>query len=100
MLAVPIYDTLSVMLIRLRQGRSPFVGDTSHFSHRLLALGMTKTQALLTIYLAAATCGLGGLLLHQVDGFGAVLVLLMVFCTLLLVAILETAGRRQGAGTK
>ena len=70
-LALPIYDTLSVMLIRLRQGRSPFVGDTSHFSHRLLALGMTKTQALLTIYLAAATCGLGGLLLHQVDGFGA-----------------------------
>ena len=99
-LALPIYDTLSVMLIRLRQGRSPFVGDTSHFSHRLLALGMTKTQALLTIYLAAATCGLGGLLLHQVDGFGAVLVLLMVFCTLLLVAILETAGRRQGAGPK
>jgi UDP-GlcNAc:undecaprenyl-phosphate GlcNAc-1-phosphate transferase len=95
-LAVPIYDTLSVVLIRLRQGRSPFVGDTSHFSHRLLALGMTKWQALLTIYLAAATCGLGGLLLHQVDGFGAAVVLLMVFCALLLVAILETAGRRQG----
>ena len=68
-LAVPIYDTLSVVLIRLRQGRSPFVGDTSHFSHRLTALGMTKTQAVLTIYLAAATCGLGGLLLHQVDRF-------------------------------
>jgi UDP-GlcNAc:undecaprenyl-phosphate GlcNAc-1-phosphate transferase len=96
-LAVPIYDTASVVLIRLRQGRSLFVGDTSHFSHRLLALGMTKTQALLTIYLAAATCGLGGLLLHEVDHFGAAVVLLLVFCTLLLVAILETAGRRKGA---
>ncbi len=99
-LAVPIYDTLSVVLIRLRQGRSPFVGDTSHFSHRLTALGMTKTQAVLTIYLATATCGLGGLLLHQVDRFGAAVVLLLVFCTLLLVAILETAGRRKETGKK
>ena len=99
-LAVPIYDTVSVVLIRLRQGRSPFVGDTSHFSHRLTALGMSKTQAVLTIYLATATCGLGGLLLHQVNGFGAAVVLLLVFCTLLLVAILETAGRRQGNGKR
>ena len=97
-LAVPIYDTLSVVLIRVRQGRSPFVGDTSHFSHRLTALGMTKTQAVLTIYLATATCGLGGLLLPQVNSFGAAVVLLLVFCTLLLVAILEMAGRRQAAG--
>ena len=61
---------------------------------------MTKTQAVLTIYLAAATCGLGGLLLHQVDRFGAAVVLLLVFCTLLLVAILETAGRRKETGKK
>ena len=66
-MAVPIYDTASVVLIRLRQRRSPFVGDKSHFSHRLVKLGMTKPQAVLTIYLATATCGLGALLLHQVD---------------------------------
>ena len=92
-LAVPIYDTASVVYIRLRQGRSPFVGDNSHFSHRLVALGMTPTQAVLTIYLATAVCGLGGLLLDQVDRFGAVVVLLSVACTLVLVAVLETAGR-------
>jgi UDP-GlcNAc:undecaprenyl-phosphate GlcNAc-1-phosphate transferase len=94
-LAVPLYDTASVVLIRLRQGRSPFVGDKSHFSHRLVNLGMTKTQAVLTIYLATATCGLGALLLHQVDAVGAVVVLLLVFFTLLLVAVLEAAGRRN-----
>jgi len=94
-LAVPLYDTISVVLIRLRSGRSPFVGDKSHFSHRLVELGMTKTQAVLTIYLATATCGLGALLLHQVDALGAVVVLLLVGCTLVLVGILETAGRRK-----
>ena len=94
-MAVPIYDTASVVLIRLRQGRSPFVGDKSHFSHRLVDLGMTKSQAVLTVYLATATCGLGALLLHEVDTIGAVLILLLVACTLLLVAVLESAGEKN-----
>jgi UDP-GlcNAc:undecaprenyl-phosphate GlcNAc-1-phosphate transferase len=94
-MAVPIYDTASVVLIRLRQQRSPFVGDKSHFSHRLVKLGMTKPQAVLTIYLATATCGLGALLLHQVDSIGAILILLLVACTLLLVAVLESTGGRR-----
>jgi len=93
-LAVPLYDTASVLLIRWRAGRSIFAGDKSHFSHRLVELGMSEARAVLTIYLAAATCGLGALLLHQVDGIGACVVVLLVGCTLLLVAILETAGRR------
>ena len=94
-LAVPLYDTASVVWIRLRSGRSPFVGDKSHFSHRLVELGMTRPQAVLTIYLTTATCGLGALLLHQVDAAGAVVVLLLVACILLIVAILETVGRRR-----
>lgn len=92
-LAVPIYDTATVVFIRLRQGRSPFVGDKSHFSHRLVELGMTPPQAVLTVYLATATCGLGALVLHQVDYTGAAIVLLVVVCVLVLVGILETAGR-------
>ncbi len=94
-LAVPLYDTASVVLIRLQSGRSPFVGDKSHFSHRLVELGMTKSQAVLTIYLATATCGLGALLLHKLNTAGAMVVMLMVVCTLALVAVLETAGRRR-----
>jgi len=98
-LAIPLYDATSVIVIRLRQGRSPFVGDKSHFSHRLVELGMTKTQAVLTIYLATATCGLGAFLLHEVDTAGACVVLLLVACTLVLVAILETAGRSHRGPT-
>jgi UDP-GlcNAc:undecaprenyl-phosphate GlcNAc-1-phosphate transferase len=81
-LAVPLYDTLTVLAIRLRAGRSPFEGDKNHFSHRLVDLGMTRPQAVLTIYLATATCGLGALLLHQVDVAGAVVILLLVTCVL------------------
>ena len=66
-LAIPLYDTVSVVLIRLRAGRSPVVGDKSHFSHRLVERGLSKPQAVLTIYLATVTCGLAALLLHQLD---------------------------------
>jgi UDP-GlcNAc:undecaprenyl-phosphate GlcNAc-1-phosphate transferase len=94
-LAVPIYDTLTVVAIRLREGRSPFVGDKSHFSHRLVELGMTKPQAVLTIYLTSATCGLGALLLRQVNMLGAAIILLLVTCVLVLIGILETVGRHK-----
>ncbi len=94
-LAVPIYDTTTVVLIRLRAGRSPFEGDKSHFSHRLVELGMTKPMAVATIYLTTATCGLGALLLHQVNGFGACVILLLIGCVLVLIGILETVGRRS-----
>jgi UDP-GlcNAc:undecaprenyl-phosphate GlcNAc-1-phosphate transferase len=94
-MAVPIYDTFSVVLIRLRQRRSPFVGDKSHFSHRLVQLGMTRPQAVLTIYLTTATCDLSALLLHEVGAIGAILILLLVACTLVLVAVLESTGRRR-----
>ena len=94
-LAVPLYDTLTVVVIRLRAGRSPFEADKNHFSHRLVQLGMTKKQAVLTIYLTTATTGLGALLLYQVDLVGAAVILLIVTCMLLVVTILETAARRR-----
>ena len=92
--AVPLYDLVTVVAIRLRRGQSPFEADKNHFSHRLVELGLTKTQAVLTIYLLTTTCGLAALLLHEVDEVGAVLIILLVVCILLLIGILETAGRR------
>jgi UDP-GlcNAc:undecaprenyl-phosphate GlcNAc-1-phosphate transferase len=94
-LAVPLYDMLSVIVIRLRSGRSPFVGDTSHFSHRLVDLGLSKPQAVLTVHLTTAATGLGALLLHQVDGFGASVIGLMVAAQLTIIAILEATAHSR-----
>lgn len=94
-LAVPLYDMVTVLAIRIASGRSPFEADKSHFSHRLVDLGLTKTQAVLTIYLTTATCGLAGLLLHQVNTAGAVLIVLLVVCVLAVIAIIETAARKR-----
>ncbi len=91
-MAVPLYDLTTVLWIRLREGRSPFQGDQSHFSHRLVALGLSRTQAVLTIYLVAATCGLAAVLLTRVQIDSAALVIGIVLCMLALIVILESTG--------
>lgn len=95
-LAVPLYDFTSVILIRIRAGHSPFHPDKNHFSHRLTALGLTKPQAVLTVHLATLTTGLGGLLLYRVhDWVGAGLVVALILCLLRIISILEMTSRKQ-----
>jgi len=90
-MAVPLYDFISVTLLRISQGRSPFIGDTQHFSHRLKKHGLTDTQIVLTLYLATLTTGLGATFLYQVDFVGAVLIFLQTFLVLAIIAVFETA---------
>ena len=94
-MAVPLYDMTTVIWIRIREGRSPFDGDHSHFSHRLVALGLTREGAVLTIYLVTATCGLAAVLLTHVSILNAAMVLGIVLCMLLLVIILESTAWRK-----
>ena len=99
-LAVPLYDFCSVMIIRLSQKRSPFHPDKSHFSHRLVELGLKPQSAVLTIHLATLTTGLGGLLLYHVPGWsGAFLVMALIGCVLSIIAILETVGRKRNGNS-
>lgn len=95
-LAIPLYDTLTVLVIRFRRGTSPFQADKNHFSHRLVEIGLTRTRAVMTIHFATMTTGLGGLLLYRVsDWSSATLVIALVFCVLAIVTILERAARHK-----
>lgn len=92
-LAVPLYDFVSVVLLRLKSGVSPFVGDNRHFSHRLIRLGLSRRNAVLTIYLATACTGLGATFLHQVSPAGATVILIQAVLIILIIAILEYQGQ-------
>jgi UDP-GlcNAc:undecaprenyl-phosphate GlcNAc-1-phosphate transferase len=94
-MAVPLYDMISVILIRIREGRSPFVGDRRHFSHRLVSRGLTPLQAVWTIDLVTLAGGLGALLLHRLGGLGACVVVAQTCCLLGVVAILEFSASRS-----
>jgi len=92
-MAVPLYDFVSVTSLRLRQGKSPFVGDTQHFSHRLRRHGLTDTQTVLMLYLATLCCGLGATFLYQVNLVGAVLIFVQTFLILAIIAVFESTVR-------
>ena len=91
-LAVPLYDFISVTVLRLLAGKSPFVGDMRHFSHRLVQRGMSQRQAVLTIYLATLGTGLGATFLHQVPPSAAVVVFVQTVLIVLIIAVLERPG--------
>ena len=56
-LAVPLLDMARVVLLRWRLGRPFYIGDTNHLSHRLVTLGLSRTTAVLLIWLIAAAIG-------------------------------------------
>ena len=98
-MAVPLYDFISVTLLRKIQGRSPFVGDTQHFSHRLKKRGLTDTQTVLTLYLATLCTGLGAIFLSQVSLAGAILIFTQTIMVLAIIAILETTAGNDRSGS-
>jgi UDP-GlcNAc:undecaprenyl-phosphate GlcNAc-1-phosphate transferase len=89
-LAVPLYDTGVVLLLRVLRGKSPFIGDTNHFSHRLVARGMSQRTAVLCIYLVTAATSMAAILLpHVRSTFGAMLIFAQTLLVLGVVALLE-----------
>lgn len=61
-LAIPLGDLAWVVVLRWRMGKPFYVGDTNHLSHRLVRAGLTKTRAVLLIWLAAVGIGVIALL--------------------------------------
>ncbi len=59
-LTIAVYDLVSVVSIRLCRRQAPWHGDTNHISHRLVALGLRRTDAVLVIYLLTAATAAAG----------------------------------------
>ncbi len=98
MFGVPLFDMITVVWIRVRAGRSPFEGDTNHFSHRLLALGMTQRQAALTIYLVTATVALGATVLYHATTTAIWVIFAQTVAIFTIIGILERAARSEPTG--
>jgi UDP-GlcNAc:undecaprenyl-phosphate/decaprenyl-phosphate GlcNAc-1-phosphate transferase len=56
-MAVPILDTLTVSVSRMRQRASPFRAGKDHISHRLVKVGIPPTAAVALLYWGGITCG-------------------------------------------
>lgn len=51
LLAVPILDTTTAVLSRIRRGISPFQGGRDHLSHRLMRMNKSKRESILILWI-------------------------------------------------
>jgi len=87
-LGVPIFDTLSVILIRLKNNKPIFKGDTNHLSHRLVKIGFSKKGAVLAIYILTLVTGISAIQLTYVDFKGGLLLIFQEVLIFILIALL------------
>ena len=83
-LGVPLFDTTLVTLSRIRRGVPISRGGKDHFSHRLVALGLTRREAVLVLFLIQGALGVAALVVMQADIYegyvvGAVVLLIAIY---------------------
>lgn len=104
-LGIPLFDITLVVISRTRR-RIPFTrGGKDHTSHRLVALGLTKREAVLVIYLLGGGLGVIALIVTNAtigDGYwlgGFILVLaLYAFYKLEQIPLINTNPKVEGYG--
>ena len=74
-LGLPIADTLFAIARRALRGRPLFSADKEHIHHKLLALGLTQRQAVVTLYAACGVLGAAALALSFANSFQTAAVL-------------------------
>lgn len=55
---IPIYDTFLVMILRLKNGDSPFKGSRDHFALRMVQMGFSSTATVISAYVVTLALGL------------------------------------------
>lgn len=48
-LIIPAFDVVRVVMLRVREGKSPFEADKNHIHHKLLAIGLSPRKAMLSL---------------------------------------------------
>ncbi len=92
-LAIPLYELVTVSFIRWRKNVPVFRASRDHFSFRLVKLGMTRRGAVLFIYLLTFCIGVGATQLPKVDLLGVAVVFVQSVAILVVVALLEHFGK-------
>lgn len=64
-IALPVMDTLAVMVRRMKQGRSPFKPDRQHLHHLVLEIGYSQRTALVLIIGAGTLLAMVGFMLRD-----------------------------------
>ena len=94
-LAVPIFDTLAVVVIRLLNHKPIYVGDHNHISHRFLHMGMSRKRAVLLVHLLCLIAGLGAMPLLWGDERSCLILIAQGVTILLMLTLIQYSGTIQ-----
>jgi len=72
-LAVPIVDTVMVLLYRRKKGSPLFQGDKNHLAHRLMRMGYSRRTTVILLYIISVILGTMALLLPTLKPYQAIL---------------------------
>lgn len=92
-LAVPLMDTISLLIKRPLQKKSPFHPGRDHLHHILLNLNFSMKRVVFSLYLTAIILGLIGLILNSqilTESFFFLIFLLLFAIYTLIVGLLKT----------
>lgn len=64
-LAVPLIDTVYLLVTRPLRGQSPFTPGRDHVHHKLLRAGLSVSATVTVLYGVGIALGLGGLIAHR-----------------------------------
>lgn len=68
-LSLPIFDTVRVMVGRMRKGKSPFYPDKTHIHHILTRVGVRSRKAVLVLCLLTLAFSVAAVVLREAKGW-------------------------------
>ncbi len=100
-LGLPVIDLITVMIMRVKNGNSPFHADRTHIHHRLLDLGFDHYETVIIIYSIQALLVISGIFLrYQSDWIIIILYLSTALFILGLLRHAEQTGWQTGVQTR
>ncbi|MCL2819133.1 MAG: undecaprenyl/decaprenyl-phosphate alpha-N-acetylglucosaminyl 1-phosphate transferase [Actinomycetia bacterium] len=78
-LAIPIFDTFSAIVRRVRSNRPIGEADSSHMHHQLMGRGYTQRQTLTLVYVWSIILAISGYFIQDTTAFVRLLVLIALF---------------------
>jgi UDP-GlcNAc:undecaprenyl-phosphate GlcNAc-1-phosphate transferase len=95
-IGLPIIDTISVMVQRMLEGRSPFKADKNHLHHKLMNLGLYHSESVILIYIIHAMLVCYAFIFrYESDRFLLVSFVLFAMAIILIIFIADDRGWRM-----
>ena len=88
-LALPLFDTVMVVVIRTLNRKPFWIGDHNHISHRFVRMGLTRPQAVLLVHLLSLSIGLAALPIFWGDFRTAAVLVFQSLIQLTVVTLLQ-----------